>query len=714
MQGSSFDEGFSETTEVRRNFAFQLLLAADLWFLTRLLARHDRLDYHAFLLAQLYPFQTSRGQEGAMPHRGFSDGSGVLSGAMRSVYSGLLSFCVVPGVIAVWFTLGAILLRAQSATEYQFSFPDALHHVMQVEVTFHNVPSGPLRVQVSRSSAGRYAAFEFAENVFDEKITDGNGMLLTATRPNPRTWEITRHGSTVRISYHVFGNRVDGTFLAVDSTHAHINFPAAVMWAHGFANRPVRVTFVLPVGSDWKVATQLYPTSDLLTFTAPNLQYLMDSPAEVSHFSLRTFRIPALGAGGKTQTLRVVAHHQGTDTDMDAYVANVQKIVREEQAIFDELPDFEPGYYTFLLDYLPWDNGDGMEHRNSTVITSGRFALSQKRALQTAAHEFFHCWNVKRIRPATLEPFNFADVNMSGELWLAEGFTSYYGRLILLRSGLTELTDGLSQLAGEIGYVTNAPGTRFRSAVEMSRLAPFVDGISNAFPTYGENTFVSYYSFGDIIALDLDLTLRARSDSRVTLDDFMRAMWRIHGKPGGAAPGLVSHPYTMADVRARLAEVSGDKVFADDFVRRYIEGTEKVDLAPLLLRAGFILRKKSDAPTLGTVLLQKKDDGLQVANSTPSDSPAYFAGLDLDDQLISVAGVTLTSPEDLPKALAGHSPGDKVELVFKRRGQAVSTSATLAEDPQLELVPVEATGGTLSQQQKQFREAWLHGKASNQ
>lgn len=272
------------------------------------------------------------------------------------------------------------------------------------------------------------------------------------------------------------------------------------MWAHGFDNRPVRVTFVLPVGSAWKVATQLYPISDPLTFTAPNLEYLMDSPAELSHFSMRTFQIPALSAGGKTQTLRVVVHHQGSDADMDAYVANVQKIVREEQAIFGELPDFEPGYYTFLLDLLPWDSRDGMEHRNSTVITSGSFTLTDKRALQTTAHEFFHCWNVKRIRPATLEPFNFVDANMSGELWLAEGFTSYYGRLVLLRSGLIELTDGLSQMAGEIGYVTNAPGTRFRSAVDMSRLAPFVDGASNAAPTYWENTFVSYYSFGDIMA----------------------------------------------------------------------------------------------------------------------------------------------------------------------------------------------------------------------
>ena len=612
----------------------------------------------------------------------------------------------------VLLALGRAPAWAQSAAEYRFSFPDAVHHVMQVEATFHDVPPRPLRVQMSRSSPGRYAAFEFAENVFDEHITDGNGKPLVAARPDPRSWEIAGHNGTVHITYRIFGDRTDGTFLAVDSTHAHINFPAVVMWVRGFDMRPVRVTFLLPADSDWKVATQLYPTNDPTTFSAPNLQYLMDSPVELSHFAMRTFEVPALGAGGKTQTLRVVAHHQGSDADMDAYVANVQKIVREEQAVFGELPDFEPGYYTFLIDYLPWNNSDGMEHRNSTVIT-GRATLAQKRVLGTVAHEFFHCWNVKRIRPATLEPFNFTDANMSGELWLAEGFTSYYGRLAMLRSGTVELSNGLAQIAGEVGGVSNAPGALFGSAVDMSRLAPFVDGSTDPAPTYWENTFVSYYSFGDVIALGLDLTLRARSDSRVTLDDFMRAMWRVHGKPGGAAPGLVGRPYTLADVRARLGEVSGDKAFADDFVRRYVEGKEKIDYAPLLLRAGFVLRKRSGQATLGEVRLEKNGEVLRVVSSTEIGSPAYLAGLDLDDELVSVAGVKLTSSEDLSKALAGRKPGNEVELIFKRRGQEVRTTATLAEDTRLELVPVETAEGTLSKEQQQFRESWLRSKAGN-
>ena len=130
-----------------------------------------------------------------------------------------------------------------------------------------------------------------------------------------------------------------------------------------------------------------------MTFTAPNLQYLMDSPAELSKFAIRTFTVPPMGAGGKTQTIRVVAHSQATAAEFDAYFAGVQKLVREEQAVYGELPDYEPGYYTFLADALPWDNGDGMEHRNSTVMTGKQLSLN------TVAHEYFHNWNVERIRP---------------------------------------------------------------------------------------------------------------------------------------------------------------------------------------------------------------------------------------------------------------------------------------------------------------------------
>lgn len=592
--------------------------------------------------------------------------------------------------------------QQHSSTEYRFSFPDVAHHVMLVKATFHNVPAHAFRIEMSRSSPGRYAAFEFASNVFEEQFTDGAGKPLAVTRPNPRAWQVVTHDGTVHVTYKLFGNKVDGTFIAIDTSHAHINFPATVLWAQDLDAAPIRVTFKLPPTLDWQIATQLYPTADPETFTAPNLQYLMDSPAELSHFVMRTFQVPALQPGGKTQTIRVVAHSQATDAEFDAYFAGVQKLVREEQAIFGELPDYEPGYYTFLADALPWDGGDGMEHRNSTVMTGRRLSLD------TVAHEYFHNWNVERIRPEGLEPFNFRDVNMSGEMFLAEGFTQYYGELAMLRSGLSE-ANNLRAFAGELSYVLNSPGSRYRSAMDMSRLAPFVDGSSSDFPSYYANDFVSYYSYGDVIALGLDLTLRTRSGSRISLDDFMRAMWLHYGKPGGPAPGLVGKPYTIADVQAQLAAVSNDPAFAADFVKHYIAGTDKIDYAPLFLRAGFLLRRKAGAPALG-IALTKGANGMRVVNSTRIGSPAYNAGLDLDDEVISISGTKLVTQEDLVKLLNAHKSGDTLEIVFNRRGQELHTTATLADSLDFELVPVESTGVALTSEQKQFREAWLSTK----
>ena len=608
----------------------------------------------------------------------------------------------------VLFAAATSVSLAQVATasvEYHLAFPDAVHHVVDVEAVYRNVPLRPLDVQMSRSSPGRYAAFEFASNLFEERFTDESGTPLTVTRPDPRTWRVSGHHGTVHVTYHLFGDRVDGTFLAVDSTHAHLNWPATVLWPHGLDAAPVRLTFAIPAGSDWQIATQLYPTGEPHTFTAPNLQYLMDSPAELSHFRLHTFTVAPIGTGGKTQTIRVVAHSNATDAEFATYCTGVEKLVREEQAVFGELPNYEPGSYTFLADAEPWNNGDGMEHRNSTVMTGHSLSTS------TVAHEYFHNWNVERIRPEGLEPFNFADVNMSGEMFIAEGFTQYYGALAMLRSGLTPTAEGMSGFAGALSYVLHTPGSAYRSAVDMSRLAPFVDGASDLFPTNFNNTFVSYYVYGEVVALGLDLSLRERTNGHVTLDDFMRAMWRAYGKPGGSAPGLVAHPYTLADVQQQLAAVSGDPAFAADFVRRYMVGTEKVDYAPLLLRAGFVLRPASSPPFLGIPRLEKRGEIIVVSSAVTTGSPAYRAGMDRGDELVSLGGTAITAAEDVSKIVTAHKAGDAIALVFRRRdGQQVNATATLAASNRFELVPVETTGTALTATQQKFREAWLGSK----
>jgi predicted metalloprotease with PDZ domain len=607
-------------------------------------------------------------------------------------------------VLLVWLVLPSLAF-AQAPVSYRLSFPEPEHRWMQVEVTFPDLPPGTLQVRMSRSSPGRYALHEFAKNVFDVRVTDGAGKKLEPARPNLHQWDVAGHDGTVRVIYKVFGDRVDGTYLAIDSTHAHMNMPATLMWARGLERRPAMVRFEQPAGASWQVATQLFPGSDAHTFTAPNLQYLLDSPTEFSAFALRTFTVDD---GARQPVFRIALHHDGSDEELNAYARDTEAIVREMRNVFGEYPAFENNTYTFLADYLPWASGDGMEHRNSTVLSSSG-SLRQGRAglLGTVSHEFFHAWNVERIRPRSLEPFNFEDANVSGELWLAEGFTSYYGPLAIHRAGLNDLADYARSLAGTINAVALSPGRSLRTAEEMSRFAPFVDAAAAIDPTSFDNTFLSYYTWGAGIGLGLDLTLRDRSDGAVTLDHFMRALWQQFGKSGERTPGYVERPYTMSDLEATLASVSGDARFARDFFARYIQGHELVDYRRLLARAGLVLRPRNPgAAFMGDLDLQG-GEGVRITDSVPFDSPAYEAGLERDDVILSFAGNTVDGPEDLERGLKEAKPGRSVRIVFRRRGKEMSGDVRLVEDPRMEVVPAEQAGTTLSESQRRFREQWL-------
>ena len=583
---------------------------------------------------------------------------------------------------------------------YRVSFPAAEHRFAQVEVTFGSVAAGPVQVRMSRSSPGRYALHEFAKNVYDVHAFNAKGQELEISRPNPYQWDVGGHDGTVRVSYKVYGDHVDGTYLGIDTTHAHMNLPATLMWARELETRPARITFVPPEGSNWKPATQLFPTDTAWTFTAPNLQYLFDSPTELSAHKVREFTVR--NPDGKTFTIRTVVHSDASDDDVTQYAAGIEKIVNEARMVFGEFPQYETGAYTFLADYLPYDAGDGMEHRNSTVVT-GR---SLRGALGSASHEFFHCWNVERIRPVGLEPFNFEEANMTDSLWLAEGFTQYYGPLVMTRAGLMDVQQTLASFGRLANAVVNGSGRRFRSAVEMSRMAPFVDAARSVDRTNFGATFISYYTYGGAIALGLDLTLRDKSNGKVTLDDFMRAMWRAHGAPGGPQPGLVAKPYSLSDVRDRLAEVSGDAAFASDFLNRYIAGREVVDYARLLDRAGVVVRRRNQGRAWAGDL-RFEQQSTAIADLVTPGTPAYDAGLEQDDVMTAVDGKAVNTVQQIQEALRTHKPGDQIRIAFTRRGDAVTATMTLKEDPTFDMVPAETAGGTLSPAQKAFRASWL-------
>jgi predicted metalloprotease with PDZ domain len=598
--------------------------------------------------------------------------------------------------------LSASVSYAQAPVTYRVSFPEAQHHRMQVEVTFPDVPAGPLQVLMSRTSPGRYAIHEFAKNVYDVQIDDGAGVPLAYEQPSPAQWDVAHRGAA-RVRYKVFGDRLDGTFLAIDTTHAHINIPSALMWARGLESRPVRVTFDAPSG--WKVATQLLSTADPRTFTAPNLQYLVDSPTELSSFTLRTFRVD--------QEFRISLHHEGSDADAHEFTSAVEKIVREERAVFGELPAFEAPY-TFIADFLPYASSDGMEHRNSAILT-GAASLSDSdqrlEMLATAAHEFFHSWNVERIRPRSLEPFKLDAPNPSGELWFAEGFTSYYEPLTIQRAGLGNLQRFASSLGDMLDSVIRSPARKYRTAEAVSRLAQYVDQAAWVDPTNEDNTYLSYYTWGAAIGLGLDLSLRVRTNHNVTLDHYMRRLWQDFGRVRAPEPGRVARPYTIQDLRDVLADVSGDRAFANEFFDRYIQGREVVDYAPLLARAGLLLRKSRPGRAwMGPVPLTFSAASARVEAAILEGTPAFIAGLDRGDEILAFDGIAISSPGRLEEAVQRRRPGDKVRVSIRRRGVTQEIIIALDEDPVLQVVPVENTGRRLTAAELAFRDAWLGSK----
>ena len=591
-----------------------------------------------------------------------------------------------------------------SAIQYHLSFPEPEHRWVQVDVLFPDLKAESLNVLISSASPGRYARHEFAKNLVEIEFTDGAGTQLNATQVSPSEWNVVGHEGTVRVRYRLFGDRVDGTYLGIDTTHAHMNMPATLLWARSLEDRAARLTFERPVGKTWTVATQLYPTEDPLVFTAPNLQYLMDSPTEFSDFALRRFTVRDPSGSDYEPAFRVAVHHDGEATALETYTRSIERIVRETVAVFGEFPRFETSTYTFIADYLPHASGDAMEHRNSTILTSTG-PVNGVGQFDSVAHEFFHVWNVERIRPRSLEPFNFTRANVSGELWLAEGFTNYYGALVMQRTGLTSLTNTLRRWVGAINTITHHPGRRIRSAVEMSRLAPFTDAATAIDRTNWDNTFISYYTWGEAIGLGLDVTLRTRTNGSVTLDDYMRALWKRFGKPSGGAPGVVDRPYTARDALDVLGEVAGDAAFGREFFARYIDGNDAIDYVALLEHAGFVLRPSApDQAGLGVVTF---GSGMVVASPTVYGSPLHEAGVERDDVLLMLDQHSVASRSEVDRIIRAHRPGDTIAVGFLRRGRPIESTVTLTANPTLELVTVESTGGVLTAEQRAFRAAWL-------
>ena len=599
-------------------------------------------------------------------------------------------------VISVWILCAFLLIlpdsfiTAQSPVRYAVNLDNCHHHELLISVEFSELPEQILSVRMPKASPGRYAVHNFAKNVYGEQAFNSQGEKLKIFRATPEEWQIADHDGYVRFEYILYANHADGTYSGVDNRKLHLNMPATFVYGQDMEEKPVELHFDLE-NRNWKVATQLKPLSEN-SFWAPNYYYFFDSPTMVGDISFRRW---SSESDGKTYTIEIAAIHEGTEKELDDYTEWVKKIVEEQKAIYGSLPDFDFGRYTFLLSYNPWVDGDGMEHRNSTICTStGNLEKNAHQLIGTVSHEFFHAWNVERIRPKSLEPFDFDHANMSGELWFAEGFTSYYDDLVLCRTGSLSPEDYAKGVGNNLNYVLNFPGRMYRSPIEMSYHAPFTDAATAIDEHNTANTFISYYSYGAAIGLALDLSIRARFND-LSLDDVMAYLWENYGK--------TEIPYQIPDLQLALAKVTGDNRFAADFFNQYIHQSDLPDYRDLLAEFGLHLDyEKRDTAGFFDGKFKMEDETFVLMMPTLKGMPLYEAGLNKGDRVISIAGQKPASVKALNELIASLEIGKLYPIQFEQNGLKVNSQFRASQDPKLHCTLLQDCDDTTLKRRKNW------------
>ncbi len=582
----------------------------------------------------------------------------------------LLLLCVTPCLASAAATPTALTYRLL------LSRPNT--HLITVEISARSVPPSTIDFVMPDWSPGRYAIYNFAKNVQQFEATGAHGQPLPWANTSKETWRVDAHsaGGAVSVRYRVFANDLNGSFSQLDPTHANINGASVYMYVAGHKRDPITL-IVQPPGS-WlasaKIIDGFSDSTSQTTFQASSYDRLIDTPVEVCRDCTLTQFIDH----GKPFRVAVHSYGQGSESSAD-WAANltqgIKKIVHSEMSMMP-LPDFQE--YTFIFHVSPFlEMGDGIEHLNSTEIVvpgvTGSATLSE--ALQLAAHEFFHVWNVKRLRPAGLGPFDYTHEVYTRSLWFAEGITSYYAYLNLYRSGIWSEPELLRHLADEIRTFQQEPGRGMMSAESSSFHAWFYDRAPQLQETNFVNSTISYYNKGAILGMLLDLEIRERTGGRKSLDDVLRSMYQEFYQSPATTYYLPGRGYTERDILKTLNQVSGADFTS--FFDRYVEGTDPLPYANVLGAAGLelnIATAPGSPATLGA-LTEPTENGYEIMAIRPG-GPADQAGLSQGDILIDVDGLSLI-PSGPERMLKMYPPGSKVPFTVQRYGQRQTIWVTL-------------------------------------
>ena len=545
-------------------------------------------------------------------------------------------------VLFVLLFLSFQAVQAQKSAlkvDYTVTLSDTAAQQFHVTTDIKNINQPRLDLSLPTWTPGWYTVENYLKNVLRFRITDASGKTLPHTMSKKQTWNVDTRGiKEIKIDYDYRATVLALNQAKITKDYAFFTGIELFLQAEGHRDEPSTVHFALPAG--WKIITALKDTSDPMTFTAANYDVLVDAPVEMGNFDVTKFEVE-----GKPHYL--VANPAGTFSSEKAqkFAGMLAKVAEADSKMFGGLPYEKYVYFYFFAP--PESNASGaLEHLNSFVsfAPSGDVATPEM-LIGTASHEFFHLWNVKRIRPAEMWPYDYSRENETPLLWVSEGFTNYYGVRARYRAGLMTEKDFLASVASAATGVENTEAREYISPAESS-VSTWVGYDS---PTAFS---ISYYTQGQNLGALLDLSIRNDTDGRSSLDDVMRTLFSDFYKRGKG--------FTTEDMISIINRLT--KKDYHDFYRRYIFGTEVPDYNKILGYAGYKLDKTARQSPVFGFGARNRSGGLTVLAVEP-DSPATAAGLKVGDVITKING------EDARRSDFGELAGKTIKLSVKRGSQ---------------------------------------------
>ena len=572
----------------------------------------------------------------------------------------------------------------KATLSYQIGMSQPASHLFEVTIQISNWQQATLELRMPVWTPGSYLVREYARHVQDF-TAQASDRKLVSQKTSKNHWQIkTGDSSEITVKYRVFANDLTVRTNHLDRTHGYFNGAATLMYVPGLEQQPVTIEIV-PPESTWQISTTLEPVAGKpSTFTAPDLDTLIDTPVEIGIHQVYDFE--ALG-----KPHQYVVWGQG-NLKPKQLIKDTQKIIETEAKIFGGLPYDK---YLFLV-HLSGSGFGGLEHKDSTTLNYPRLGFRDRekynRFLQLVAHEFFHLWNVKRIRPKALETFDYENENYTTSLWFCEGATSYYDTLIPLRAGIYNRKEFLKNLSKDLNRYLTTPGRKVQPLAESS-----FDAWIKLYrrEAHSDNNQISYYLKGQWLSILLDLIIRGKHHNQKSLDDVMRLLWQRYGKDE-----IGFTPTELENIISEVADLD-----LTDFFARYLHTTEEVPFDKYFEPFGLRVKPIKDKDTIPYLGLRVATEaGKEVIKFVEAGSPAAIAGIDPGDELLAINGLKADST-NLSDRLKDYKANENITVTFFHQDELMNVEVTLAEPQPTRYEVVQLT--ELSDIQKENLSGWL-------